>query len=53
LRSQGRLDVCEAFIDGSFAPVKKGDRKSAHQNAARKPRSWLSQTATASRLLSA
>jgi transposase len=25
LRTRGRLDVREAFIDGSFAPAKKGD----------------------------
>jgi hypothetical protein len=48
LPSQGRLDVCETFIDGSFAPAKKGDRKSAKQNVANEPRSWLSQTAMAS-----
>src|SRR5579859_1107745 len=27
LRIQGRLDVSEAFIDGSFAPAKKGGSK--------------------------
>ncbi|MFZ1138480.1 MAG: IS5 family transposase [Candidatus Sulfotelmatobacter sp.] len=27
LRARGGLDVKEAFIDGSFAPAKKGDRK--------------------------
>ena len=51
LRIQGRLDVREAFIDGSFAPAKKGDRRLAKQNVARERRSWLWQTAMASRLL--
>jgi transposase len=27
LQVQGRLDVREVFIDGSFAPAKKGDRR--------------------------
>lgn len=44
LRIEGRLDVSEAFIDGSFAPAKKGDRRSARQNVARERRSWLWQT---------
>ena len=47
LRIQGRLDVSEAFIDGSFAPAKKGDRRSAKRNAARERRSWPWQTAVA------
>lgn len=34
LRIRGRLDVREAFIDGSFAPAKKGDRRSAKRNVA-------------------
>lgn len=40
LRMRGRLDVREAFIDGSFAPAKKGDLRSARQNVAREQRSW-------------
>src|SRR5262250_1001468 len=40
LRIRGRLDVREAFIDGSFAPAKKGDQKLAKRNAARERRSW-------------
>jgi transposase len=36
---QGRLDVREAFIDGSFAPAKKGDRRLAKRNVAREQRS--------------
>ena len=35
LRIRGRLDVREVFIDGSFAPAKKGDRRSAKRNVAR------------------
>jgi len=46
LKILGRLDVQEAFIDGSFAPAKKGDLKSARRSAAREAKSWQSQTAT-------
>ena len=35
LKIRGALDVTEAFIDGSFAPAKKGDPKSARQSVAR------------------
>ena len=42
---RGRLDVREAFIDGSFAPAKKGDRRSAKRNVVRERRSWPWQTA--------
>src|SRR5579859_3819303 len=45
LRIQGRLDVSEAFIDGSFAPAKKGDRRSAKRNGVRERRSWQWRTA--------
>jgi transposase len=41
LKVQGALDVEEAFIDGSFAPAKKGDRKSGKRSAARERRLWL------------
>jgi hypothetical protein len=47
LKIRGVLDVEEAFIDGSFAPAKKGDRKSGRQDVARERKSWLWQTATA------
>jgi len=47
LRIRGRLDVNEAFIDGSFAPAKKGGRRSAKQNVARVQKSWLWQTVMA------
>ena len=34
-RIQGRLNVGEAFIDGSFAPAKKEDRRLAKPNVAK------------------
>jgi transposase len=51
LKVRGVLDVKEAFIDGSFAPAKKGDRKSGKRSVAREPRSWRLQTATGYRCL--
>ena len=51
LRNQDRLDVSEAFIDGSFAPAKKGDQRSAKRNVARVRRSWPWQTAMVFRWL--
>jgi len=51
LKIRGVLDVEEAFIDGSFAPAKKGVLKSGKQNVAREPKSWPSQIATVFRLL--
>ena len=45
LKARGVLDVEEAFIDGSFAPAKKGALKSGRQNVVRERRSWPSQTA--------
>jgi transposase len=47
LRTRGGLDVREAFIDGSFAPAKKGDRRSAKQNVAKEQRSLPWQIAMA------
>jgi hypothetical protein len=44
LKIRGNLDVKEAFIDGSFAPAKKGVSRSGKQNAVREPKSWQSQT---------
>ena len=44
LNERGKIDIREAFIDGSFAPAKKGVLLSARQSAARAPRSWQSQT---------
>jgi len=40
LQIRGWLDVREAFIDGSFAPAKKGERRSAKPNVVRVRRSW-------------
>lgn len=50
LKLRGALDVQEAFIDGSFAPAKKGVPRSARQNVARDRKSWPLQTAMVSRL---
>lgn len=44
LKIRGLLDVEEAFIDGSFAPAKKGARRLGKQNVVRDRKSWLSQT---------
>ena len=35
LKARGVLDVREAYIDGSFAPAKKGVQRSGKQNAAK------------------
>ena len=40
LNERGKIDIREAFIDGSFAPAKKGVLLSARQSAAKAPRSW-------------
>ena len=45
LYERGQIDPSEAFIDGSFAPAKKGASKSARPSGARGPRSWRLQTA--------
>ena len=50
LKARGALDVQEAFIDGSFAPAKKGAIRSGSQNVAREPKSWRLQTAMVFRL---
>jgi hypothetical protein len=50
LKIRGVLDVEEAFIDGSFAPAKKGAPRSAKQNAVKDQKSWLSQTGMVSPL---
>jgi transposase len=44
LNERGKIDIREAFIDGSFAPAKKGVLLSARQSVAKAPRSWQSQT---------
>ena len=53
LKIRGPLDLEEAFIDGSFAPAKKGAPKSGRQNVGRAPRSWRLQIAMVSPLLCA
>lgn len=45
LKDRGGLDLTEAFVDGSFAPAKKGGSAWERLNAARAPRSWQLQTA--------
>jgi transposase len=45
------IDVQEAFVDASFAPAKKGARKLVRLNAAREPKLWRWQIATACRYL--
>jgi transposase len=44
LRERGELDLREAFIDGTFAPAKKGGVPLVKQSAARAPKSWQWQT---------
>lgn len=39
LYNRGGIDIREAFIDGTFAPAKKGVLLSARQSAAKAPRS--------------
>ena len=39
LHAQGRLDVREAFVDGRFAPAKKGARRSEKRSVAKGQRS--------------
>ena len=45
LQALGRLDVREAFIDGSFASAKKGDPRSGRRSVVKEPRLWPWQTA--------
>ena len=44
LRERGKLDLREAFIDGTFAPAKKGAVPLVKPNVAKAPRSWQWQT---------
>ncbi len=44
LHARGDIDLSECFIDGTFAPAKKGISKSAKPNAAKAPRLWPLQT---------
>ncbi len=45
LRVSGGFDLREAFIDGTFAPAKRGALVSGKPSGARGPRSWRLQTA--------
>ena len=45
LRSRGKLDLSECFIDATFAAAKKGALVLAKPNVARGPRSWQWRTA--------
>jgi transposase len=40
LQMRGKIDLSEAFIDGSFASAKKGAVALVKQSAAKGPRSW-------------
>ena len=51
LNSRGDLDVQEAFIDGSFAPAKKGALRSVRRSVAKERRLWQLQIATGCRYL--
>jgi len=44
LHERGQIDIREAFIDGCFAPAKKGVMLLARQSVTKAPRSWQSQT---------
>ena len=44
LLERGEIDVRECFIDGSFAPSKKGVQVLEKLSGARAPRSWQLQT---------
>src|SRR5512136_3445651 len=47
LRSRGKLDLTEAYVDGSHAGAKRGVLLLGSLAAARRPRSWQWQTAMA------
>jgi len=44
LRERGGIDLSEGFIDGSFAPAKKGAMVWVKPNAAKEPKLWALQT---------
>lgn len=44
LHREGRLDLSECFIDGTFAPAKRGALMSVKPSGAKAPRSWEWQT---------
>ena len=45
LRERGGLDLTECFVDGTFAPAKKGGAAWAKPSDAKAPSSWPLQTA--------
>jgi transposase len=45
LEERGKIDIEEAFIDGSFSGAKKGDPPSGKPSVARGRRSWVLSTA--------
>ena len=50
LDGEGLLKWDEAFLDGSFAPAKKGAPRSGRPSAVKEPRSWPWRIATVCRL---
>lgn len=44
LHREGRLDLSECFIDGTFAPAKRGALLSVQPGGAKAPKSWEWQT---------
>lgn len=44
LKRRGKIDIHEAYMDGSFAAAKKGALMLARLSGVREPRSWQSQT---------
>jgi transposase len=47
LEERGGIDMSECYVDGTFAPAKKGAMELVRQSAAKAPRSWQLQTALA------
>ena len=45
LEKRGKIDLTEAFIDGTFSGAKKGALPSGRRSAGKGPRSWQLQTA--------
>ena len=45
LEERGGIDMSECYVDGTFAPAKKGAMELVRQSAAKAPRSWQLQTA--------
>ncbi|MHC5084042.1 MAG: IS5 family transposase, partial [Planctomycetota bacterium] len=44
LKDRGGIDLSEGFIDGTFAPAKKGAMVWAKPKRAKEPKLWASQT---------